>query len=219
MTSLPKRLQIWAASITNRLSGNDSPDTSSTSNLVDCPNAAAHPTSSVSTDYTELMSGSVPCPSCGGSGRIPKELEETLVALIPMSDDRLKPKKTVLYVLVGIIVCAIIAAIFIYVFLPRTVILTSNSPPIEVVFISDRDNETHSRIEFNFANAVNVTNTNYFPVDIVNVSATVISKFQPWSMDVVGNGWNTSTMRISPFGGSSQRIWFNNTVALKGIVA
>lgn len=55
--------------------------------------------------YTELMGGSVPCPSCNGSGMIPKgmsffnvfirylELEGTLVALIPLNDDRLKPKK------------------------------------------------------------------------------------------------------------------------------
>lgn len=27
---------------------------------------------SVTTDYTELMGGSVPCPSCKGTGRIPK---------------------------------------------------------------------------------------------------------------------------------------------------
>lgn len=44
--------------------------------------------------YTELIGGSVPCPSCSGSGFIPKELESTLVALIPLNDERLKPKRT-----------------------------------------------------------------------------------------------------------------------------
>jgi hypothetical protein len=219
MNSVQKRLQNWTSSLRNRLSRRteESETSDSAPILVDCP----HPSStSASTDqYHELMNGSVPCPSCGGSGRIPKELEETLVALIPMSDDRLKPKKTVMYVSIGIGVCLIIAAFFIYVFLPRTVLLTTDSYPIEVVNVFDLDNQTQSHIEFYFFNAVNVTNSNYFPVEVVNVSATIISKFQPWSMDIVGNGFNTTEMRISPFGGNKQQIWFNNTVSLKGVVA
>uniref|UniRef100_A0AC34F834 Transmembrane protein 106A n=1 Tax=Panagrolaimus sp. ES5 TaxID=591445 RepID=A0AC34F834_9BILA len=97
------------------------------------------------------MNGDIPCPSCHGSGRIPKELEETLVALIPMSDDRLKPKKTVMYVTFGVLACVIIAAFIIYVFLPRTVLLTTDSYPIEVVNVFDLDNQTQSHIEFYFS--------------------------------------------------------------------
>lgn len=44
--------------------------------------------------YEELMEGSVPCPSCSGSGRIPKELEGQLVAIIPVNDKRLRPRRT-----------------------------------------------------------------------------------------------------------------------------
>lgn len=63
--------------------------------------------------YTELIGGTVPCPSCQGSGFIPKgnywccnifsftaiflELESTLVALIPLNDERLKPKRTYVF--------------------------------------------------------------------------------------------------------------------------
>ena len=32
---------------------------------------------SLSTDYTELMGGSVPCPSCKGTGRIPRGINVT----------------------------------------------------------------------------------------------------------------------------------------------
>lgn len=35
------------------------------------------------------------------------EMEETLVALIPLNDDRLKPKRTWFWVLIGIAVCAL----------------------------------------------------------------------------------------------------------------
>ncbi|GFN73761.1 transmembrane protein [Plakobranchus ocellatus] len=44
--------------------------------------------------YEELFKDSVPCPSCRGLGRVPKELENQLVALIPMKDGRLKPRRT-----------------------------------------------------------------------------------------------------------------------------
>ena len=140
----------------------------------------------------------------------------------------------VLYVSLGIFACVLVAAALVFFFLPRTVLLTTDNMPIEVVHVFDLDNATHSRIDFYFSvssiiisfilmiilqNAVNVTNSNYFPVDIVNVSATIISKFQPWSMDIVGSGFNQTFLRISPFGGNSQRIWFNNTVSLKGVVA
>jgi len=216
MNSIQKRFRAWASAVSDRLSGRRANSAESTTALVDCPHGSQ---GTVSSDYTELMSGSVPCPSCGGSGRIPKELEETLVALIPMSDDRLKPKKTVLYVSLGIFACVLVAAALVFFFLPRTVLLTTDNMPIEVVHVFDLDNATHSRIDFFFSNAVNVTNSNYFPVDIVNVSATIISKFQPWSMDIVGSGFNQTFLRISPFGGNSQRIWFNNTVSLKGVVA
>ena len=35
------------------------------------------------------------CPTCQGSGEIPRELEKQLVALIPYGDQRLKPRHTI----------------------------------------------------------------------------------------------------------------------------
>nr|AAH53198.1 Zgc:64013 protein [Danio rerio] len=37
---------------------------------------------------------SITCPTCQGTGRIPRNQENQLVALIPYSDQRLKPRRT-----------------------------------------------------------------------------------------------------------------------------
>ena len=34
-----------------------------------------------------------PCPTCKGSGKVDREQENQLIALIPLSDRRLKPKR------------------------------------------------------------------------------------------------------------------------------
>lgn len=170
----------------------------------------------VSNDYTELMGGSVPCPSCKGSGRIPKEMEETLVALIPINDDRLKPKRTWVYVLCGILICIVLAGIAIFLMVPRAVDLSTTRPPIEIITVFDHDAD---HISFYFLNAINISNANYYSVNVVNSSATIISKFQPWSRDVVGEGGNSTSVVVGPRTRNGHLLRFNNTVTLKGGVA
>jgi hypothetical protein len=41
----------------------------------------------------DLMSGGAQCPTCRGTGRLPRGQNEELVALIPYSDKRLKPRR------------------------------------------------------------------------------------------------------------------------------
>ncbi|EPB78733.1 hypothetical protein ANCCEY_02123 [Ancylostoma ceylanicum] len=83
------------------------------------------------------MGGSVPCPSCKGTGRIPKEMEETLVALIPLNDDRLKPKRTWFWVLIGIAMCTLLASGAIFMLVPRAVDLHSNRPAINIIHVTE----------------------------------------------------------------------------------
>jgi len=192
-------------------------DNSSHQNLVDSSNAR-----NTTSDYTELMGGSVPCPSCNGSGLIPKELESTLVALIPVNDERLKPKRTWIYIAIWVIVCILIGGTLMFLLMPRTVTLSSNNVPIEIVSIYDRnDTGSHPFIDFYFLNTVNISSGNYLPVSVVNITATIISKFQPWSSDVVGYGLNESFSQVAPVDlyRSTKELAFNNTVSLKDVTA
>lgn len=189
---------------------------SSFGSAVNLTNDCGVPTRSGSVGYTELMGGSVPCPSCKGSGRIPKELEETLVALIPVNDDRLKPKRTWLYVLGVIFGCLSLAGFAIFLLVPRAIYLSSSRPPVEIITVYDHDN---SHISFYFMNEFNISNANYYSVRVINSSATILSKFQPWSTDVIGSGSNTTTVLVRPRTSRGQALKFNSTVTLKNGVA
>ncbi|VDM73985.1 unnamed protein product [Strongylus vulgaris] len=164
------------------------------------------------------MGGSVPCPSCKGTGRIPKEMEETLVALIPLNDDRLKPKRTWFWVLVGIAMCTLLASGAIFMLVPRAVDLHSNRPAINIIHVTEHKSSPPT-IRFHFMNYVNISNSNYYVIQVVNTSATIISKFQPWSSDVIGSGLNASTISVAPLSSNNNQLMFNNSVTLTDVVA
>ncbi|EJW83930.1 hypothetical protein WUBG_05157 [Wuchereria bancrofti] len=196
------------------ISGNSTGNRSSFGSTINLTNECGISSRSNSMGYTELMEGSVPCPSCKGSGRIPKELEETLVALIPVNDDRLKPKRTWLYVFCVVLGCLSLAGVVIFLLVPRAIYLTSTKPPVEIITVFDHKS---NHISFHFMNEFNISNANYYSVKVLNSSATVLSKFQPWSTDVIGVGGNTTDVFVGPR--NSRKLQFNNTVTLKGGVA
>lgn len=186
--------------------------------------SAEQPSQSTSSglEYTELNGGSVPCPSCNGSGLIPSELESSLIALIPVNDSRLKPRKTWLYLIFGLAFCVIVIGLLFFLLMPKTVSLQSNNFPIEYVVVANRSSKPEtSYIAFNFMNTVNISSGNLIPLEVVNVTANIISKFQPWSYDIVGNGTNSTLSLVSPFllYKKTQELAFNNTVELRDGVA
>lgn len=69
----------------------------------------------------------VNCPTCQGTGRVPRTQQQELVALIPYDDDRLKPKRTALWVSLGvftaIFLCAIVAGLLTFILVPRNVVV------------------------------------------------------------------------------------------------
>jgi len=202
------------------LSASPTADDGSSQNLFDTPGSQQSSSAgrNVSGGYTELMGGSVPCPSCNGSGLIPKELEGTLVALIPVNDSRLKPKRTWLYIVLCVLVSILVGGTILFLLMPRTVTLSSNHMPIELVTVTDSDPTTKTYIDFYFMNRVNVTSGNYLPVSVVNITATIINKFQPWSSDVVGSGLLSLDSPLH-LGRATKELLFNNTVGLKGVTA
>ncbi|KAI6174876.1 hypothetical protein M3Y97_00970100 [Aphelenchoides bicaudatus] len=172
--------------------------------------------------YTELIGGTVPCPSCSGSGFIPKELESTLVALIPLNDERLKPKRTWRYILLWVVLCFLIGGSVIFFLMPRTVTLSSDVRVISVVNVTKTDNATRQYIDFNFSDRLNVSSGNYLPISIINVTATIVSKFQPWSVDQIGNGFNNSISennQLTVYGKSQTEVLFRSAVSLTGYVS
>jgi hypothetical protein len=120
-----------------------------------------------SDSYEELFKDSVPCPSCRGLGRVPKELENQLVALIPMKDGRLKPRRTLLYVVIAVLLCVTTGGLLIFFLMPRDITISSNRPFLQPKHIDI--NVTAKYANFNVSNLYNVSNNNFFPVKITGV--------------------------------------------------
>lgn len=102
----------------------------------------------------------VNCPTCQGTGRVASSQTQQLVALIPYDDERLKPKKTALWVVIGmsfaICMCAILCGLLVYFLIPR--IITVQVMPIirnNITFADD--SSTH----INFTIPIKLSNPNF----------------------------------------------------------
>ncbi|KTF78772.1 hypothetical protein cypCar_00028248 [Cyprinus carpio] len=88
---------------------------------------------------------SITCPTCQGTGRIPRDQENQLVALIPYSDQRLKPRRTQVNFKIRF-----------------------KSALDTIYFMADCFLALLQDI-----NTLNITNNNYYPVRVANITAQV----------------------------------------------
>ncbi|XP_025095520.1 transmembrane protein 106B-like [Pomacea canaliculata] len=131
--------------------------------------------------YEELFKDSAPCPTCRGLGRVSKAQEGELVALIPMKDKRLKPRRTVLYVAVATFICVVIAGLCMFFLFPRDVVVTSDHPPfLEPIFVNL--NLSAYYVNFTVRNFYYFSNNNFYNVKITG--AQVVSFYDQKVMSI-----------------------------------
>ncbi|GAB1603429.1 transmembrane protein 106B-like [Argonauta hians] len=128
-------------------------------------------TSNFNNGYEELMKGSRQCPTCRGLGRIPQNEAEQLVALIPISDKRLRPQRTAQWVMLSVIICILIAGLTLFFLFPRNVRALSNQPDLEPSQL--QINLTEQFVYLSFRNKYNFSNENYIPVSVTGVTMSV----------------------------------------------
>lgn len=122
-----------------------------------------------SSQYEEFSRGTVPCPSCMGTGKIPKEREGELMALIPIKDKRLKPRKTGLYVGLAVLICAIIAGLISFLCVPRTVLLQNKVQVFYPDTATKCGNPNDTCYSLSYSTGINITNNNYFPISVKGI--------------------------------------------------
>ncbi|KAM7381234.1 hypothetical protein PAMA_012197 [Pampus argenteus] len=101
------------------------------------------------------------CPTCHGTGRIPRGHQDQLVAVIPCNDIRLKPRRTKLYVCISMALCLFLCCLILFFLFPRSVTLTPVSVLSVMVYF------TPDTVEMEVKNLINITNDNFSPVQIV----------------------------------------------------
>ncbi|XP_063044559.1 transmembrane protein 106A [Engraulis encrasicolus] len=107
------------------------------------------------------------CPTCQGTGRIPRGQENQLVAVIPCSDQRLKPRHTKLYVALSVGVCLVFSVLVLFFLFPRSVSLSDMGIQSSSVVFSDK------AVNITVYNTLNITNDNYVMVEGSAFSAQV----------------------------------------------
>lgn len=111
----------------------------------------------------------VHCPTCQGTGRIPRGQESKLVAVIPCNDQRLKPRHTKLYVAVSVTVCLLVSSLVLFFLFPRSVILSPVAVKSSFVYF------TKDGVQINITNVLNITNNNFATVQAYNLTVQALN--------------------------------------------
>ena len=134
----------------------------------------------------------ISCPTCRGTGTIHAD-DSSLVALIPVKDERLKPKRTKLKIIVAIFLTLLICGVTLFFLFPRT-------PALQLVSVTQH-NASFPAQYFEYAyiiikNRYAVKNRNFVSVDLTSISLNVeydsvqvagpdpVYKFQTKTVDI-----------------------------------
>lgn len=132
--------------------------------------ALDHDNSEMGFQYEEFMKDSVPCPSCGGGGRIDRESESKLVALIPYDDDRLKPRRTWFYVGAAVAVSVLLAGATLFFLFPRAVKISSEKKRLQPIHLEIDDEGPSPSVFLVIQQEFTVENSNYVPVTFESIT-------------------------------------------------
>lgn len=113
---------------------------------------------------------SITCPTCQGTGRIPSGQVNELVALIPYSDQRLRPQRTKLYVVLSVVLCLLASSLVAFFLFPRTVIVVDDG----IRSVTVRFNRSNMKVLMNMTSTLNFSNPNFFSVLVQSVSSQVL---------------------------------------------
>ncbi|KAJ3607653.1 hypothetical protein NHX12_024704 [Muraenolepis orangiensis] len=156
---------------------------------------AGSPDGTPSANYGSISGDT--CPTCRGTGRIPRGHEDTLVAVIPCNDVRLKPRHTKLHVCISMGMCLFLSSLILYFLFPRSVALTPMSVQSVMVYF------TPKAVKMEVTNVVKIVNENYVPVQIVEldiqglVLLTIMGKSKIYNMTSINSRTQKMTMNIS----------------------
>nr|XP_014336840.1 PREDICTED: transmembrane protein 106C isoform X2 [Bos mutus] len=131
---------------------------------------------------------SITCLTCQGTGYIPEQVNE-LVALIPHSDQRLRPQRTKQYVLLSILLCLLASGLVVFFLFPHSVLVDDDG--IKVVKVTF--DEQRSLVILAITATLKIRNSNFYSVAVTSLSSEV-----QYMNTVVGSYTTTNISLIPP---------------------
>ncbi|XP_067552428.1 transmembrane protein 106C isoform X1 [Pseudorca crassidens] len=132
---------------------------------------------------------SITCLTCQGTGYIPTEQVNELVALIPHSDQRLRPQRTKQYVLLSVLLCLLASGLVVFFLFPHSVLVDDDG--IKVVKVTF--NEQDSLVILAITATLKIRNSNFYSVAVTSLSSQV-----QYMNTVVGSYVTTNISLIPP---------------------
>ncbi|XP_004711569.1 transmembrane protein 106C [Echinops telfairi] len=132
---------------------------------------------------------SITCLTCQGTGYIPTEQVNELVALIPHSDQRLRPQRTKQYVLLSISLCLLVSGLVVFFLFPHSVLVDDDGIKVVKVLF----NKEESLVLLAITATLKIRNSNFYSVAVTSLSSQV-----QYMNTVVGTYGTTNVSLIPP---------------------
>lgn len=140
--------------------------------------------------YVEFTGrNSVTCHTCQGAGYIPAEQLNELVALIPHSDQRLRPQRTKQYVLLSVLLCLLASGLVFFFLFPHSVLVDDDGVRVAKVTFNKQD----SLVVLDVTATLRIRNSNFYSVAVTNLFSQV-----QYMKAVVGTYMTTNVSLIPP---------------------
>ncbi|XP_011366514.1 transmembrane protein 106C [Pteropus vampyrus] len=131
---------------------------------------------------------SITCLTCQGTGYIPTEQVNELVALIPHSDQRLRPQRTKQYVLLSVLLCLLASGLVVFFLFPHSVLVDDGGIRVVKVTFNKQD----SLVILAIKATLKIRNSNFYPVAVTSLSSQV------QYMNTVVGSYTTANVSLIP---------------------
>ncbi|XP_010211365.1 PREDICTED: transmembrane protein 106C [Tinamus guttatus] len=132
---------------------------------------------------------SITCPTCQGTGCIPTEQVNELVALIPYSDQRLRPQRTKQYVLLSVLLCLLVSGLVVFFLFPHSVLVEDDGIKVVQVWFDKKN----SVVILAITATLRIKNSNFYSVTVTSLTSQV-----QYMNTVVGSQQITNVSSIQP---------------------
>uniref|UniRef100_A0A8C6J150 Uncharacterized protein n=1 Tax=Melopsittacus undulatus TaxID=13146 RepID=A0A8C6J150_MELUD len=112
---------------------------------------------------------SITCPTCQGTGCIPTQQVNELVALIPYSDQRLRPQRTKLYVLLSVLLCLLVSGLVVFFLFPHSILVDDDGIKVVQVWFDKKN----SVVILSITATLRIRNSNFYSVTVTSLTTQV----------------------------------------------
>ncbi|XP_041713702.1 transmembrane protein 106C-like [Coregonus clupeaformis] len=148
---------------------------------------------------------SITCPTCQGTGRIPSEQANELVALVPYNDQRLRPQRTELNVVLSAVLCLLASSLVVFFLFPCSVVVEDDG----IRSITVQFDHVNTKVLMNMTSSLNFSNSNFFTVMVDSLRCQVL-----YMKTVIGTMQLDNVVTMQPL--SQRHVNFTISVEISG---